>query len=71
MNGRPYGSKTTIAFWMLIAIVDAAMLLATAGVLVMVLVLAGLALVAGGVVGARRLTRRAASVTKAVARRRA
>jgi apolipoprotein N-acyltransferase len=68
---RPYGSKTTIAFWMLVAIADAAMLIATAGVLVMFLILAGLALAAGGVVAARLLTRRDAAATKPVARRRA
>lgn len=68
---RPYGSKTTIAFWMLVAIADAAMLTATAGGRLVLLILAGLALVAGGAVGARLLTRRDAAATKPVARRRA
>lgn len=71
MNSRPYGRKPTIAFWMLVAIADAAMLVATTGVLVMVMVFAGFALAVGGVIGARRLTRRNATATEAVRRRRA
>ena len=71
MNCRPYGSKTTIAFWLLVAIADLAMLVATAGVLVMLLIVAGLALVAGGVVAAYLFTRRDATATETMARRRA
>ena len=71
MNSRPYGSKPTIAFWMLVAITDAAMLVATAGVLVMVLIVAGLALAAGCVIGVRLLTRRDSATTGVAPRRRA
>jgi hypothetical protein len=83
MSCRPYGSKSTIAFWMIVAIADAAMLVAAAGPAVMLLVVAGLALLAGAVVAVRRLTRdrvpapfrltaqRSVSTTQAVGRRRA
>jgi hypothetical protein len=71
MNCRPYGSKATIAFWLLVAIADAAMLVATAGVLVMLLILAGLALAAGCVIGVRLFTRRDSAATEAMSRRRA
>ena len=57
MSCRRYGSKPTIAFWMLVAIVDSAMLVA-ADTAVMISVLATLALVAGGIVVARTLNRR-------------
>jgi hypothetical protein len=57
MSCRRYGSKPTIAFWMLVAIVDVAMLVA-ADTAVMISVLASLTLVAGGIVVARALTRR-------------
>ncbi|MEV6845441.1 hypothetical protein [Actinoplanes sp. NPDC051411] len=71
MSCRQYGSKPTIAFWMLIAIGDSAMLLAAAGPAVMISILAALALVAGGFVAARALTRRSVSATRTVVRRRA
>jgi hypothetical protein len=71
MNCRRYGSKPTIAFWMLVTIADAAMLAATAGSAVMVSVLVVLALAAGGVVAARSLTRRSVPATRTVVRRRA
>lgn len=57
MNCRPYGSKTTIGFWTLIAIADAALLVAAIGPVVVLLILAGFVLLAGGVVAARLLTR--------------
>jgi len=68
MSCRRYGSKPTIAFWMLVAIADSAMLFATAGAAVMVSILVALALLAGGFVAARSLTRRSA---RTVVRRRA
>jgi hypothetical protein len=71
MSCRRYGSKSTIAFWMLVAIADTVMLLAAAGPAVMISVLAAFALVAGGVVAARSLTRRNVPATRAVVRRRA
>jgi hypothetical protein len=71
MGCRRYGSKSTIAFWMLIAIADAAMLVAAAGAPVMISIFAALALVAGGVFAVRTVTHRSAPATRAVARRRA
>jgi apolipoprotein N-acyltransferase len=83
MNCRPYGSKSTIAFWMIVAVADAAMLVAAAGPAVMLLVFAGLALLTGAVVAVRRFTRdrvparfrlttqRSVSTTQAVGRRHA
>ena len=71
MSCRKYGSKPTIAFWMLVAVADAAMVVATAGPAVMISILCVLALLAGGVVAARSLTRRSAPATRAVVRRRA
>jgi hypothetical protein len=71
MSCRQYGSKPTIAFWVLVAIADSAMLVATAGPVVMISVFAALALVAGGFVAARALTRRNVSATRTVVRRRA
>lgn len=71
MNCRRRGKKSTIAFWMLIAIADAAMLFAAAGAAVMISIFAALALVAGGVVVARTMTRRSVPATRVVVRRRA
>lgn len=71
MSCRRYGSKTTIAFWMLVAIADSAMLFATVGAAVMISILVALALVAGGVIAARTLTRRSVPATSVVVRRRA
>jgi hypothetical protein len=71
MSCRRHGSKSTIAFWMLIAIADAAMLAAAAGAAVTVSIFAALALGAGGVVAARTLTGRSVPATRTVLRRRA
>jgi hypothetical protein len=71
MSCRRYGSKPTVAFWMLIAIADSAMLVATVGAAIMIMILAGVALVAGGVLAARTLTRRNVPATRSVVRRRA
>lgn len=57
MNCRPYGRKPTIAFWMLIAIADSAVLVVRAGSAVMLTVAAGIALVAGAFLAARLLIR--------------
>jgi hypothetical protein len=70
MSCRRYGSKPTIAFWMLVAIVDSAALVA-ADTVVMISILATLALVVGGYVAARTMTRRSLPATRAVVRRRA
>lgn len=55
MNCRRHGRKPTIALWMLVAIADVAILVAAAGVVTMVLILAGLLVLGGGVVAARTL----------------
>jgi hypothetical protein len=58
MNCRRHGSKCTIGLWMLVAVADVALLAAAAGPLVVLLIVAGLVLVAGAVAGSRMLTRR-------------
>ena len=70
MYGRRHGKKPTLALWMLIAVADLAILVAATSVLTMTLIVVALAVVAGGVVVARRLTRRAEPAVE-VARRRA
>ena len=71
MNCRRHGSKPTLALWMLIAVADVAILVAAVGVVTMLLILAGLVAVAGGVVAARPFLRRSVEAGEAVARRRA
>jgi hypothetical protein len=71
MNCRRHGSKPTLALWMLVAVADVAIVVATTGLLTMLLVAAGLATVAGIVVGVRLLSRRDAPNPETVLRRRA
>ncbi|MCU7726701.1 hypothetical protein ODJ79_23465 [Actinoplanes sp. KI2] len=71
MNCRRHGSKPTIGLWMLIAIADVAILVAAAGVVTMLLIVAGLVALAGGVVAARALLHRSDGAGKTVARPRA
>ena len=71
MNCRRHGSRPTLALWMLVAVADIAMVLATAGLLTTLLIIAFLAVVAGGVVASRRLGAHRSEPTKAVVRRRA
>jgi len=71
MNCRRHGSKPTIALWMLVAIADFAILTAATGPLMMILIVAGLVVLGGGVVAARAFLRRSAHATKPVVRRRA
>jgi hypothetical protein len=67
MNCRRHGSKPTLALWMVIAMADVALIVATAGVLTMLLVVAGLVTVAGAVAGFRVLAQRDTSGTETVA----
>jgi apolipoprotein N-acyltransferase len=79
MNCRRHGSKSTIGLWMLIAAADMGILAAAAGPLIVLLIIAGLMLLAGAVLGVRMLTRRDAvqtqsptrSMAEAMVRRRA
>ena len=71
MNCRRHGSKPTLALWMLIAVADLAILVAAIGAVTMLLILAGLIALAGGVVAARAFLPRSVEVGEAVARRRA
>jgi len=71
MNCRRHGSKPTVALWMLIAVADLAMLVAAAGAVTMLLILAGLIALAGGVVAVRAFLPRSVDAREAVARRRA
>jgi hypothetical protein len=71
MTCRPHGRKSTLALWMLVALADVALLAAAGGVLVMVLLLVGLAVVAGGVFAVRGFTRRDVVGAESVSRRRA
>nr|WP_296063699.1 hypothetical protein [uncultured Actinoplanes sp.] len=58
MNCRRHGRKPTLALWMLVAIADLAILATAAGALVMLSIFATVAVLAGGVVAARLVTRR-------------
>ena len=68
MNGRRHGSKPTIALWMLIAIADLALLVAAIGAVTVLLIVAGLFALAGGVLAARALPRRSVGASKTVVR---
>ena len=68
---RTHGRKPTLALWMLVALADLAILTAATGVLVMVSIVALLAVFAGGVFAARRLSNRSTEPAESVARRRA
>jgi hypothetical protein len=61
MKTRTYARKPTLALWMLVAVADAALLVATAGLLTVLVILAGLVIVAGGVAGFRLVQRRTAT----------
>jgi hypothetical protein len=69
MNCRPYGRKPTLALWMLVALADVAILATAAGVVTLLLLVAGLLVVTAGVFAARSLGRPAP--VKATVRRRA
>ncbi|GAA3903008.1 hypothetical protein GCM10022629_02730 [Amorphoplanes auranticolor] len=56
---RRHGSRPTIALWMLVAIADVALVVATASALVVMMVLAGAMIVAGAIAGGLMLQRRA------------
>jgi uncharacterized RDD family membrane protein YckC len=71
MSCRPHGRKPTLALWMLVALVDVAILAAAAGPVTMLLLIAGLGVVAGGVYATRGLGNRATAPAKSVTRRRA
>ncbi|WP_127498087.1 hypothetical protein [Actinoplanes solisilvae] len=66
MNCRPRGGKPAVALWMLVAVIDLVLLAAAVGVLVsLLIVVAVLTVLAGGMVATRLLTKR-----EPVARRR-
>jgi hypothetical protein len=67
MNCRRHGSKPTLALWMLVAVVDVALVVATAGVLTMLLVAAGLLTVGAAYVAGRQLVRQERSTVDTVA----
>lgn len=72
MNCRRHGRKPTIALWMLVAIADVAIILASTGLLVALLLLVALGAVIGGAVyAALSLGGHDSRSTEAVARRRA
>ena len=71
MNCRRHGRKPTIALWMLVAVADLAILVAATGVVTMLLIVAALIALAGGVLAARTLFAPSAEAAEAVARRRA
>ena len=70
MNCRRHGSKSSLGFWALVLAADAAFVMAGAAVSLVLLVLAFAALVAGGVVTARRFAESAEPATQVVTRRR-
>jgi len=65
---RRHGSRPTFALWMLVAIADAALLVAAAGALVVVV---SAVILAAGVAGVWTLQRRIAPQRESVVRRRA
>ena len=72
MNYRRHGSKPTIALWMLVAAADVAIIMASTGLLVALLLLTALTvIVGGGVYVARSIGVREPQPAKAVVRRRA
>jgi len=71
MNCRQHGRKSSLAFWMLVAVADVAILVATTSVVTMLLIAAGLVALAGGVIAARPLMQRGPEPTRVVLRRRA
>lgn len=76
MNCRRHGSKPALALWMLVAVADVALIVATAGLLTMLLIAAGLVTVGAAALGMRQLVRPDSSPAEAVsgpltARRRA
>ena len=57
MIRRKHGSRPALALWMLIAVVDVALLAAAAGALVTMLIVAGLVIVVGAYAGLRMVNR--------------
>lgn len=55
MNCRRHGRKPTLALWMLVAVADLAILIATTSLVTILLALAGVIVLAAGVVAARLL----------------
>ena len=68
---RRHGSRPTIALWMLVAIADFALVVATAGALVVTMAVLSALLLAGVVAGARLVQRRTVPQQESVFRRRA
>lgn len=72
MNRRRQGRKPTVALWMLVALADVAIIVASAGLLTLLLVVAALAvIVAGGIYAVRSFRRGEPEPVRAVVRRRA
>ncbi len=59
MNCRRHGSKPTIALWMLIAAADVALLAATAGPVLVLLIVVSVLTVGGAFIAGRMLSRAA------------
>ncbi|GLW29588.1 hypothetical protein [Actinoplanes regularis] len=71
MNCRPHGGKPTVALWMLVALADVGIIATAAGPALVLLIIAGLLIAAGGFYAARSLGRRTPAPAKAGFRRRA
>jgi hypothetical protein len=72
MNCRRHGRKPTIALWMLVAVADVAIIMASTGLLAALLLLTALAvIIGGGVYAARALGSPRPQPAKVVVRRRA
>ncbi|GLY00929.1 MULTISPECIES: hypothetical protein [Actinoplanes] len=72
MSCRRYGSKPTIALWMLVAVADVIIIVASTGLLLaLFFVLAVAVIAAGAVVAGRALGRREAEPVEVAVRRRA
>jgi hypothetical protein len=66
MNCRPHGRKHTLALWILVAMADGELMVASAGALTILLIALAAAVVAGTVVTVRLLHRRHQHPTAAV-----
>jgi len=66
MNGRPYGSKPTLALWMLVAIADGALVLSSVRALTTLLLALTVTVVSGVVVAVCLVSRHGARRTVAV-----
>lgn len=64
MNCRRHGSKPTLALWMLVAVADVVLIVATAGVLTLLMVAAALVTAGAGAWAVRQILRQNRSTSE-------